>query len=66
MQNTNVNYKIEQDALQSIERSGIDIRSFKGKTVLVTGGTGFFGIWFLTCLVIIKEKIENDLRIITI
>jgi nucleoside-diphosphate-sugar epimerase len=52
--------------MQSIERSGIDINSFKGKTVLVTGGTGFFGIWFLTCLVIIKEKIENDLRIITI
>jgi nucleoside-diphosphate-sugar epimerase len=59
-------YEIEKDALQSIERSGIDINSFKGKTVLVTGGTGFFGIWFLTCLVIIKEKIGNDLRIITI
>ena len=66
MQNTKANYEIEEDALQSIERSGIDINSFKGKTVLVTGGTGFFGIWFLTCLVIIKEKIENDLRIITI
>ena len=66
MQNTKANYEIEEDALQSIERSSIDINSFKGKTVLVTGGTGFFGIWFLTCLVIIKEKIENDLRIITI
>ena len=66
MQNTSANYDIEEDALQSIDRSGIDINSFKGKTVLVTGGTGFFGIWFLTCLVIIKEKIGNDLRIITI
>ena len=66
MQNTKANYEIEEDALQSIERSGIDINSFKGKTVLVTGGTGFFGIWFLTCLVKIKEKIENDLRIIII
>jgi nucleoside-diphosphate-sugar epimerase len=66
MQNTKANYEIEEDAMQSIERSGIDINSFKGKTVLVTGGTGFFGIWFLTCLVIIKEKIGNDLKIITI
>lgn len=66
MQKNKANYEIEADALQSIERSGIDINSFKGKTVLVTGGTGFFGIWYLTCLVIIKEKIGNDLRIITI
>jgi len=66
MAQNKANYKIEKDALQSIERSGLNINSFKGKTVLVTGGTGFFGIWFLTCLVIIKEKIGNDLRIITI
>jgi len=66
MSKNKANYEIEKDATQSIERSGIDINSFKGKTVLVTGGTGFFGIWFLTCLVKIKEKIENDLRIITI
>jgi len=66
MSQNKANYEIEKDAMQSIERSGIDINSFKGKTVLVTGGTGFFGIWFLTCLVKIKEKIENDLRIITI
>ena len=66
MAQNKANYEIEKDALQSIERSGININSFKGKTVLVTGGTGFFGIWFLTCLVIIKEKIGNDLRIITI
>jgi nucleoside-diphosphate-sugar epimerase len=66
MSKNKANYEIEKDAMQSIERSGIDINSFKGKTVLVTGGTGFFGIWFLTCLVKIKEKIENDLRIITI
>lgn len=66
MSQNKANYEIEKDAVQSIERSGIDINSFKGKTVLVTGGTGFFGIWFLTCLVKIKEKIENDLRIITI
>ena len=66
MAQNKANYEIEKDAKQSIERSGININSFKGKTVLVTGGTGFFGIWFLTCLVIIKEKIENDLRIITI
>ena len=57
MAQNKANYEIEKDALQSIERSGININSFKGKTVLVTGGTGFFGIWFLTCLVIIKEKI---------
>ena len=66
MQDIKANYDIEKDAFQSIERSGIDINTLKGKTVLVTGGTGFFGNWFLTCLVIIKEKIGNDLRIITI
>lgn len=66
MAQNKANYEIEKDALQSIERSGIDINCFKGKTVLVTGGTGFFGIWFLTCLVKIKAKIGNDLRIITI
>jgi nucleoside-diphosphate-sugar epimerase len=66
MQHIKANYDIEKDAFKSIERSGIDVNSLKGKTLLLTGGTGFFGIWFLTCLVIIKEKIENDLRIITI
>jgi len=66
MQHIKANYDIEKDAFKSIERSGIDVNSLKGKTVLLTGGTGFFGIWFLTCLVIIKKKIGNDLRIITI
>ena len=59
-------YDIHGDALQSIERSGINVESLKGKTVLITGGTGFFGIWFLTCLVNIKERIGGDLELITI
>jgi dTDP-glucose 4,6-dehydratase/UDP-glucose 4-epimerase len=66
MQQNKANYEIEKDILQSIERSCVDVKSFKGKTILVTGGTGFFGIWFLTCLVKIKEKIGSELRIITI
>lgn len=66
MQLTKIIYDIQGDALQSIERSGIDLNSLKGKTVLITGGTGFFGIWLLTCLVNIKEKIGGDLELITI
>ena len=43
MQSLKVNYSIESDALQSIKRSGIDVGSFEGKTVLITGGTGSLG-----------------------
>lgn len=60
------NADISEDVEQLIKRSGVDVESFKGKTLLITGGTGFFGIWFLSALASIHRTTEGGLRIIAL
>lgn len=53
-------YDISGDIADVISRLGTDIELFNNKTVLITGGTGFFGGWLLQILcTLIKEKKFN-------
>lgn len=60
------NYDISQDVESSIRRSGIDLEGFRGKTVLVTGGTGFFGVWMISALLSIKRRLGGQLHLIVL
>ncbi len=60
------NYDIAEDVTQSIVRSGVDKEVFRGKTVLMTGGTGFFGIWMLSAFIQMKMDLQSDLRLIVV
>lgn len=59
----NIKYDITPDVARAIVRSGADFSSLSGKRVLVTGGTGFFGVWMLTALSQIIETLKGDLEI---
>jgi UDP-glucuronate decarboxylase len=56
-------YSIAEEIEKVISFSQIDIRRFRKKNVLITGGTGFFGIWFVKTLLKIKETIDDNLTI---
>ena len=64
MKRPQCNYDISQDVESSIRRSGINADSLRGKTVLITGGTGFFGVWMISALLSIKRRLDGDLRLI--
>jgi len=59
-------YDIAVDVSLLLERSAIKVEAFRGKTVLVTGGTGFFGVWMLSSLIAIKSRLGGDLRIVAL
>ena len=63
MKPSHFKYNISDDVETLIERSGIDVRLLKGKSMLVTGGTGFFGIWMLSALVKIKQLLKGEINI---
>jgi UDP-glucuronate decarboxylase len=53
-------YDISGDIADVICRLGLDVESLNNKTILITGGTGFFGRWLLQILCyLIKEKKFN-------
>ncbi len=64
MKRPQCNYDISQDVESSIRSSGINPESLRGKTVLITGGTGFFGVWMISALLSIKCSLGGDLRLI--
>ena len=56
-------FDIRQDVRELIARSGINIEDLRGKRVLITGGTGFFGVWMLSALIDIKSMLDGELEI---
>jgi len=60
------NYDLGHDVSTLVDRSGADIESLRGKRVLVTGGTGFFGVWLLSALSLIKKSLGGELEIVVI
>jgi dTDP-glucose 4,6-dehydratase/UDP-glucose 4-epimerase len=63
---TSIQYDIKEDVALAIARSGADLSSLRGKKILVTGGTGFFGIWMLTALGIVRKALNGELDITVI
>ena len=63
MQPRNRVNRLDTDIDQIIDRSGIDIFLLEGKSILVTGGTGFFGTWLLSALVEIKHRLHGSLEL---
>lgn len=60
-------YDISGDIRELISRLGADINAFDKKTILITGGTGFFGRWLLQtlCAFIIEKNINLDIYVLS-
>ncbi len=57
MKQNHFDYDISSDIQDVISRLQMDLEQFQNKTILITGGTGFFGRWILqTLCTIIQEK----------
>ena len=57
MKQRHFDYDIDDDVADVISRLGSNVESFNGKTILITGGTGFFGRWLLQILcTLISER----------
>ena len=59
-------YDINADVDLLLSRCGVDLEIFRGKTIFITGGTGFFGVWMLSALVDIKMRLGGNLRIVAL
>lgn len=66
MKQTHYKYDIKKDVEMAISRSGVDIEMLRGKRILVTGGTGFFGVWLLSSLLEIKNKLGGELSVLAL
>ena len=60
------NYDLGADVNLLISRCGVDMETFRGKTVFITGGTGFFGVWILSALAAIKKRVGGEMRIVAL
>lgn len=56
-------YDLDEDVQALIQHSGVNVNAFRGKKILITGGTGFFGIWFLSALSKIQKVLEGNLHV---
>jgi len=59
--------RLPVEDLEHIYRNTQDIwESFRGKTIFLTGGTGFFGKWLLESFIYVNEKIDLNAKIISL
>ena len=59
-------YDLSADVDLLLSRCGVDLEIFRGKTIFITGGTGFFGVWMLSALATIKKRLDGDMRIVAL
>jgi UDP-glucuronate decarboxylase len=60
------NYDIGPTVDLALERSGVDFELFRGKRVFVTGGTGFFGVWLLSALARVQDRLDGSLKVVAL
>lgn len=60
-------FDISGDIADIIFRLGGDVNSFEHKTILITGGTGFFGRWILQilCTLILEKNFQINLYVLS-
>jgi nucleoside-diphosphate-sugar epimerase len=59
--------RLPVEDLEHIYQNTQDIwESFRGKSIFVTGGTGFFGKWLLESFIYMNEKLSLNARITTL
>lgn len=62
MKHRRFEYDISRDIADLITRLGSDANAFENKSILITGGTGFFGSWLLQvcCTLMLVNRINLD------
>jgi dTDP-glucose 4,6-dehydratase len=60
------NNLLEDDLCHILRHTESLWKDCKGKTIFVTGGTGFFGKWFLETISFLNSKIDLDLHTIVL
>ncbi|MBT8542174.1 NAD(P)-dependent oxidoreductase [Polynucleobacter paneuropaeus] len=60
-------YDISGDVSDIISRLGADVQDLDNKTILITGGTGFFGRWLLQilCGLIVDKNFKINVYVVT-
>ena len=59
--------RLPVEDLEHIYQNTQDIwESFRGKSIFLTGGTGFFGKWLLESFIYVNEKLELNAKITTL
>lgn len=59
--------KIPNEDLDHIFQNNQDIwESFRGKSIFLTGGTGFFGKWLLESFIYVNEKLNLSAKVTTL
>ena len=59
--------RLPVEDLEHIYQNTQDIwESFRGKSIFVTGGTGFFGKWILNSFIYINQKLELNAKLIVL
>lgn len=61
-----IRYNIEDDVKLLVDRSSVVFEQFRGANILVTGGTGFFGIWILLALIEIRNRLGGNLNLFVV
>jgi dTDP-glucose 4,6-dehydratase len=54
---------IEQDIAQMAQRVGTSLERLRGKRLLITGGTGFIGIWLLETVSWLNDQWDQPCRV---
>lgn len=54
---------LEKDSIAIL--ANIDFKQLENKTILITGASGLLGVYFLTCLKLVSEKIK-DIQIVAV
>jgi dTDP-glucose 4,6-dehydratase len=59
--------RLPVEDLEHVFQNTLDIwESFRGKSIFLTGGTGFFGKWLLESFIYVNGKLDLNAKITTL